>query len=121
MKRALHFLSVPMLWGCIHSQPLPIHTWTELKIPGLILNLKDPKTVEWYLFGPDGGVAATFGMRGGPYCAPLYYWKCEDDFLVITDWDKKVIAKLRLLEVRRGEILVQKSSGAEVVYETTRD
>lgn len=90
-------------------------------MPGLELNLNDPTNVEWYEFGSDGGVSATIGERGGPYSAPLYYWRTDGNLLLVTDWDQKVVEKLRLLEVGHGEIVVQKSSGAKVTYEMKRN
>jgi len=111
MKHSLTILSCLIVFGCANRVSTNTHSWSELKLPGLILELKDPKVEEWYLFSSNGAVAATLGEKEGAICAPLYYWRIKDGFLLITDYDKKLIEKFSLVEIRKNEIVVRRYGG----------
>ena len=52
----------------------PISSKDMSRLNGLYLRLIDEHTVEELSFNENGLVAATFGTKGGPICAPLLYW-----------------------------------------------
>ena len=78
-------LTAFMLAACGSHESGKEVSWSALDIERLQLELIDDEKYELYSFGKEGTVSATVGLRNGPLTAPLFYWRVEDNHLIISE------------------------------------
>jgi hypothetical protein len=85
MKRRCLLVALPsLLTSCSRDDEGQEVTWGSLKVATIELELIDSEKFEHFGFTPDGAVLATIGLRDGPVAGPLFYWRIENNHLVIS-------------------------------------
>lgn len=109
-----------LLAGCAGPSKRDGRAWADLGMNGMILDLEDPKIMEHYAFGPKRIVAAGVGEKNGLIAAPVFFWRVRGDLLLIDDDAGKPVDRLRLIEVRKSEVVVKRNDGTEAVFAMKR-
>ena len=85
MKRRGLLVALPsLLTSCSLEDEGKAVTWSSLNVATTDWELVDDEKYEVFGFGPEGSVSATIGVRDGPVAGPLFYWRIENDHLVIS-------------------------------------
>jgi hypothetical protein len=70
--------------GCTVNEQGIAGSWEQFNVQETELELVDDKNYELLVFGKEGTVSATIGLKDGPLTAPLLYWHIEGNHLYIT-------------------------------------
>lgn len=103
--------------GCSRPVEEKSTDWAKLALHGKSLDLIDDKGIESYRFHEDGIVVATFGTKGGPITAPLFYWKINGDCLTISEAsDGKIFRELCSPSIQEDVIRAKRKDGSMAQY-----
>jgi len=60
-------------------------SWEELSLAGKALERIDEDRIENFYFGSQGTVSAEVGVKGGSVAGPSWFWRIEQDRLIISE------------------------------------
>jgi hypothetical protein len=109
-----------VLLGCANSAVQPTN-WQSLVLKSVTLELVDDERFELLRLQPEGYVLVTVGVKNGPMVAPLWYWRLDEDQLIISmEPQGPVYVVLSNPRVDGGRLVVKRNSFETVQYNVRR-